>query len=265
AAESHSPHDAHLQVLRGLLTYKMGDVTSAERLLGNVARPIADRFVATVHSLLTGVAAIWLDQAARAAGPLRDAAAHAVRDGNRLARIYALGCLALLAFEAGDLPAAAALLVDADAEVEQAVSAQHFVAMFPVLARARLAAATADWDDAAPAAARAVDLARRGAGRIEVVAALLTAASVARETGPTGGQVARWRSEARAELGQCIDAGPVIARWLAAEQRAHRSSDPAWTTGEPLTERELAILRLLPGPMSQRQLAMSLFVTPNTL
>ena len=34
---------------------------------------------------------------------------------------------------------------------------------------------------------------------------------------------------------------------------------------EPLTEREYAIVRLLPGPMSQRQLASTLFVTPNTL
>jgi LuxR family maltose regulon positive regulatory protein len=32
-----------------------------------------------------------------------------------------------------------------------------------------------------------------------------------------------------------------------------------------LTEREQAILRLLPRPISQRQLANTLFVTPNTL
>jgi LuxR family maltose regulon positive regulatory protein len=34
---------------------------------------------------------------------------------------------------------------------------------------------------------------------------------------------------------------------------------------EQLTDRELAILQLLPGPLSQRELAQSLFVTPNTL
>jgi LuxR family maltose regulon positive regulatory protein len=34
---------------------------------------------------------------------------------------------------------------------------------------------------------------------------------------------------------------------------------------EPLTERELAVLRLLPGDASQRELAATLFVTPNTL
>ena len=34
---------------------------------------------------------------------------------------------------------------------------------------------------------------------------------------------------------------------------------------EPLTDRELAILRLLPAPSSLRELASELFVTPNTL
>ncbi len=267
AAERYAPRDAHLQVLRALLTYKIGDVAAADRLLRDVTRPCADPFVATVHSLLTGVTALWLGEPSRAGDPLRDAAAHAVRDGNRLARIYALGCLAVLAVDAGDVRGGTVLLREADAEVEQAVSAEHFVAMFPALARARLAAATADWDEATDAAVTAVERARRGAGRVEVAAALLTAASVARRARAEveGGQAARWLSEARAVLAHCVDAGPVVAAWLAAEQRAQRFPEPAGVAGEPLTERELAILRLLPGPMSQRQLATSLFVTPNTL
>jgi LuxR family maltose regulon positive regulatory protein len=66
-------------------------------------------------------------------------------------------------------------------------------------------------------------------------------------------------------LSECADAGPLVGSWLAAEQRipaprAGRSDIP-----EALTERELDILRLLPGPMSQRELASALFVTPNTL
>ena len=36
-------------------------------------------------------------------------------------------------------------------------------------------------------------------------------------------------------------------------------------TVEKLTERERAILALLPGPLSQREIAAALFVTPNTL
>jgi ATP/maltotriose-dependent transcriptional regulator MalT len=261
AAEQHSPRDAHLQVLRALLTYKAGDVAAADRMLREIVRPLPDQFVATVHSLLTGVTAFWLDEPARAGDPLRDAVAHAARDGNRLARIYALGCLALRAVESGEVGAAATLLDEADDDARLTL---HFVAMFPALARARLAAARADWDEAGAAAAQAVELARRGAGRIEVAAALLTAAAVARKAAAGDGQAARWLSEARVVIAQCADAGPVVAEWLATEQRAQRN-EPARMTGEPLTDRELAILRLLPGPMSQRQLATSLFVTPNTL
>src|SRR5262249_36962178 len=53
--------------------------------------------------------------------------------------------------------------------------------------------------------------------------------------------------------------------WLADEQRA--DSVQARQTGliEPLTDRELTILRLLPAPTPQRELASALFVTPNTL
>lgn len=55
-------------------------------------------------------------------------------------------------------------------------------------------------------------------------------------------------------------------RWCspgsAPSSASDRSRRPAL---EALTERELAILRLLPEPMTQRDLARSLFVTPNTL
>jgi len=57
----------------------------------------------------------------------------------------------------------------------------------------------------------------------------------------------------------------VVTSWLLA-QRRQSGADVARAGGsEPLTEREMDILRLLPGSLSQRQLADSLFVTPNTL
>ena len=63
------------------------------------------------------------------------------------------------------------------------------------------------------------------------------------------------------------DPGPVLLSWLAGEQRAPATGTPraAGGAGAALTERELAILRLLPGTASQRELAALLFVTPNTL
>ena len=112
----------------------------------------------------------------------------------------------------------------------------------------------------------AVELGRRGASRIELAAALLTAAAASADGARSDPQAQVRLSEARGIVRQCPDAGPMIAAWMDAEQR--RTSAPtgaAHAIIESLTERELDILRLLPRQMSQRELADSLFVTPNTL
>jgi ATP/maltotriose-dependent transcriptional regulator MalT len=57
----------------------------------------------------------------------------------------------------------------------------------------------------------------------------------------------------------------VVTTWLADEQRAEAALTRQEGMTEPLTERELTILRLLPAPTPQRELASALFVTPNTL
>ena len=72
-------------------------------------------------------------------------------------------------------------------------------------------------------------------------------------------------AEARGILRHCPDPGPVVAGWLADEQRAESVQARRDGLIEPLTDRELTILRLLPAPTPQRELASALFVTPNTL
>jgi LuxR family maltose regulon positive regulatory protein len=56
-----------------------------------------------------------------------------------------------------------------------------------------------------------------------------------------------------------------VTTWLAEEQRAEAARTRQDGLIEQLTDRELAILRLLPAPASLRELAAELFVTPNTL
>jgi LuxR family transcriptional regulator, maltose regulon positive regulatory protein len=56
-----------------------------------------------------------------------------------------------------------------------------------------------------------------------------------------------------------------VTTWLADEQRAEAARTRQDGLIEQLTDRELAILRLLPAPASLRELAAELFVTPNTL
>ena len=259
AAERIAADDPHVHVLRALHTYKIGDIGTAADMLRDVGGTVADPFLATVRDLLAGVCALWLGDLARAGDELRAATATAVRNDNRLAHVYAGGCLALVAAESGDLAGAETVLHRTDTRAVDA----HFVATFPALARARLAAAQGDWDQARTSAGMAVDRARRGAGRVEVAAALVTAAWAERGSGDVE-RATRLLGDVRAVLRECPDPGPVLTEWFAGEKRAWQALDGAPRT-ETLTDRERAILALLPGAESQRELAGALFVTPNTL
>jgi len=281
AAEASGPPDTHLRVLRALHMYKTGDVGGAAHRLQGISLSADDPFIATVHRLVQGISSMWLGDADHARELLAEAARRAEGDGNRLAYIYAEACLALLATSHGDLALADSLVLDAESAVGQTLSDSHFVAMFPALAGARLAAQRGDWARAERAAAVAVELGRRGAGRVELAAALLTASAVFRTSPPAaatrepdgmptadgddGSDPGALVGEARGILRHCPDPGPVVTTWLDGEQRAEAARTRQEGLIEPLTDRELAILRLLPAPTPQRELASALFVTPNTL
>ena len=279
AAEASGPPDTQLMVLRALHIYKTGDVGGAAGRLREI--PLSDDpFVATVHRLVQGISSMWLGDASAARELLLEATRRAEGDGNRLAYIYAEGCRALLAVNREDLALAGSLVLDAESAVGQTLSDSHFVAMFPALARARLGLKCADWTEARRAATAAVELGRRGAGRVELAAALLTAAAVGTICPPPGtpgtpGSAAAadavhidpgaMLGEARGIVRHCADPGPLVTTWLAEEQRAEAMRTRQEGLIEPLTDRELTILRLLPAPSTLRELASALFVTPNTL
>jgi LuxR family maltose regulon positive regulatory protein len=262
-AEASLPPDTQLMVLRALHMFKIGDVGGAAAQLREISLSADDPFIATVHRLVQGISAMWLGDTARARELLVEAIHRAEDDGNRLAYIYAEGCRALLAVHRDDLALAESLVLDAESAVGQTLSGSHFVAMFPALARARLGIKRADWEGARRAAAAAVELGRRGAGRVELAAALLTAAAAARDD--PDADPAPLITEARGILRHCADPGPLVTSWLAAEERAAAARGRQDGLIEPLTDRELAILRMLPAPSSLRELAAALYVTPNTL
>jgi LuxR family maltose regulon positive regulatory protein len=93
---------------------------------------------------------------------------------------------------------------------------------------------------------------------VELAAALLTQAAV--------GDADAMTAEARTVLRSCPDPGPTVRDWLGRHERAgHASLQGQEKISQDLTERERDILALLPGPLSQRELADSLFVSPNTM
>ena len=179
-AEASSPANTRLMFMRALHLYKTGDVGGAAALLREISPNADDAFIATVHRLILGVTLMWLGDADRAWELLAEAARRAEDDDNRLARMCAEGYQALLAVNRGDIALSDRLAGHAESAVGHTLSDSHFVAMFPALARARLELQRADWAGAWRAATTSVERGRHGAGRVELAAALLTAAAASR-------------------------------------------------------------------------------------
>ncbi|HET8536429.1 MAG TPA: LuxR C-terminal-related transcriptional regulator [Solirubrobacteraceae bacterium] len=247
-ADEAAPADqasAWLPVLRALHRFKIGDVGGAQegalRALGD--EPQAPPFRRTVALLVAGVAAHWRDDLAAADTALRGACAVAIADGNGLAALYSSGYLALLALDLGDLRGAQAELDECLALVAAEPGLdEHFVATAYHLAAGRLALLqgrpAGDLD-------RALTLARRGASVIELAAVLLARGDAAA------------RAEARALIESAPDPGRLVAPPLRRGAPSPRSDE--------LSERELAVLRLLPSELSQREIGDTLYVSLNTV
>jgi LuxR family maltose regulon positive regulatory protein len=263
-ADDAAPDGEWLPVLRALHRFKVGDVGAARAEAQRALQGEADAFRRTVALLVSGVSAHWQDELAVADAALREAAATAEGDGNGLAMLYSGGYLALLALDLGDLRNAQAELerCAAMAAAEPGLD-EHFVATAHHLAAGRLALLQGGHDRAGERLERAVALARRGASVIELAAALMAHADAARAAGE-GELAGTARAEARALIDAAPDPGRLAANVsLALPRRAPRSNLVA--TPEELSERELAVLRLLPTELSQREIGDALYVSLNTV
>ena len=265
-AEGAAPADqtgAWLPVLRALHRFKVGDAgaarAAAERALAD--EPAAPPFRRTVALLVAGVSAHWRDELGAADTALRAACAAAIADRNGPAALYSSGYLALLALDLGDLRGAQAELDEcARLVAAEPGLGEHFVATAFHLAAGRLALLQGR---SAEALDRALVLARRGASVIELAAVLVARADAARAAGETQ-LAARCRAEARTLVVTAPDPGRLTASAaLGLPRRAPRSSLAA--APEELSERELAVLRLLPTELSQREIGDALYVSLNTV
>jgi LuxR family maltose regulon positive regulatory protein len=266
----HAPLDATAptrrwgSVLHALHAFKSGDIASAEhRLAGALDLDGDDRFLLTTARLLRGV----VDEARgrpTASAAFADAAALAEDDGNRLGLAYALGYGALLAAEAGrDAESDAALArLDALLADDRAIG-EHFVASAGCLARAATAERHGAYERAATELGRAVELARRGAGRTELVRGLAALGTVhwARGRREDARGLAR---TARRIVDGCRDPGRVAERVRELERRTHLAGAPD-APRDALSDSELAVLRLLPSQLSNREIGEQLYVSVNTV
>ncbi|WP_040492671.1 helix-turn-helix transcriptional regulator [Ilumatobacter nonamiensis] len=133
------------------------------------------------------------------------------------------------------------------------------------LAHSILARTTEHPDEAVAAATHGVELVSRSPEPILRAYVFASGGDVLSHHGHDQG--ADLIEEARRIIDECPDPG-IAGRYLARVEARHQLSTPQPASPgfvEDLTDRELAVLRYLPSPMSQREIANELYVSLNTV
>jgi LuxR family maltose regulon positive regulatory protein len=246
------------------------DVARRIAAAGGLASHAADLATAV------GAAFTWAGRADDARGALQVAVDKAAAERSRSAHVVALAYRAIVELEDGSTAAAGdAASTALDTARRFGLAAYHGVApAHAVAARAR----AGDPAESRREALHALVLARRASTDLALAYVLTACADTLLDLGdPAGG---RLLAEARSVVDRCADPG-VAGRYLARAEARHRAGEgagpgagadrpsrprgPAAGPVEPLTERELAVLRHLPGTRTQRAIAAELYVSLNTV
>jgi LuxR family maltose regulon positive regulatory protein len=242
-----------------------GAVDAAQRALGQNRDPAApSRVIANVH---LGMAAYYAGDTDLAESACATALASPLADEWASVRVVALGNLAAIAVEGGDLDRAGQLLGATNEAIEEFGVQESGFAARSWMATGMVHEIHGDLAAAETALARAVELARRVGSRLVIAHGLLLLSAVTRRRGQHRDARTLAR-EARGMLDACPDPGVLAARLAAMErslQLAPGGSRSAAGSDVRLSDRELAVLRLFAGERSQREIADQLFVSFDTV
>jgi LuxR family transcriptional regulator, maltose regulon positive regulatory protein len=265
----HGGFGAQLVALREVHAFKTGDVAAAlEAARRAITLDFDDALQArSAACCIYGSALYFSGTIDEAQATFRRAVQLAEKIGDRRRRIYALGYLALIAAESGQLADAEYQIRRATGVGADLLGGENFVNAMVPLAAATVLDVRGDGAAAADAAHLAVGLARKGAGILEVAKALLLRAKILEDLGDYETAAAS-RNEAVALLRGCADDG-IAQTLLNAAQRSKRvavtSRNKGCPVDEELTPKELQILRLLPTRLSRNEIGARLYVSLNTV
>ncbi len=255
-------------VIRAAACQLLGDMRQAQQLAGRLA-PLDGSSI--WHSL----AACLLGTSARSFDANDDAQAlfeMAIKLGssrqNFIVSMLALGRLALIAADRGDWPGCTAKVEDALAVVRANGLEEYWICSSAHIARGRLFRHDRRPTEAQAELERAVSLARRGAGLVELSYALTTLAELRRDMGERRAARELVR-EARELISRAPEPGTLAPRLVERSETALRlvvdlsGARPVVT--DELTAREQTVLHLLPTGMSAREIADELGISRDTV
>jgi LuxR family transcriptional regulator, maltose regulon positive regulatory protein len=183
------------------------------------------------------------------------------------ARISTLGTLALVLVESGQAERARRALTEAEGLVAEHAAGNAHTAALVDLGRGSLLALHGDAVAAEAAYERAANLLRASPRRLELALALLELTRLKHRRKDSAARALV--REAREVLAACPDPGVLAERLVTAERALQltpgRRSVPELAVDAELSERELAILRLLASELSQREIGAEVYISLNTV
>ena len=181
--------------------------------------------------------------------------------------VSSLGMLAMARLEEGDSEVAADLVAEARGVIRDAGLAEYWVSAPTHVAAGGLMILAGQIEEAIGELSRALDLAARGSGPTDTAYGQIL---LSRALSLQGDQerARRMLVEARWTVESSVDPGPVITKRLEqAEQGLKVIPSASFDASqlEELSERELSILRLMSGDLSQREMGDHLYISFNTV
>jgi LuxR family transcriptional regulator, maltose regulon positive regulatory protein len=250
--------------------------TSARLLLGDVGAAV--RSAALAAELEPDTTALWRPHVTNALGmtafwsgaveEAEVAFAETVSAGEAAgyyaAEIYALGYLAVISADRGEPAEASRRVAAARALAGRLALGEHWVTVVVDYAAAELARARGDLREARAETEHGLNIARRGGLRLDTAYGLLALARIEQQAGDAD-EARELRARAQRQLAACPDPG-FLRAWAGTEDAAGRRSAAAAADGaDELSERELAVLRLLSSKLSLREIGDEMYVSLNTI
>ena len=261
-----SSFEAAAGMLRCIHEYLEGDVGAAIAA-ARAARDLEPDERSPWRSVgcpVLGIALFWRGETAESASTLEQAVRRARSADNHLAVIHAHSCLAAQHAELGDWEAADRLARTAiDIGRERGLE-EHWANAIAHVARGRVLERQGDLDQAEGEVRLAVDLSTQGVAKAEIGYALLAYAEVRHRRGQHA-EARELVRDARRAIESCPDPGVISDLLARTERRLRVAATPPREADVELTDRELAVLRLLPGTLSLREIGGSLYVSLNTV
>jgi LuxR family maltose regulon positive regulatory protein len=257
--------DAGVVALQAIHRYMTGNVIRA-RDAGRQADELA-RFAESpwrpVGCPVSGIAQFWAGSPRDAEDTLAQAIDRARRAGNHLALLHGQGCRAVIHLERGEIRQAERCAGTALAVAERHGLSEHWATTMARVAHGKVLELRGQAAEACASVEHARELSERGIASVEMAYAGIELAQIRRTMGgDDGARVAL--ADARTAVAACPEPG-ILTEMIDRAGRA-RGRTPRGVPRSPhLTDRERALLRLLPGPLRREEMAAVLHVSVNTV